>query len=107
MNTEPTICTVCHQPILSSYYFCPNCGFNLKESPIPVSIPVQIGVYALSIFLPPLGLYPGIKYLLKKSPQAKRVGIVAIVLTILSTALTLWSIFALMQVYLSQFNGLL
>lgn len=107
MENDSSICSECHQPILPAYYFCPNCGHSLKENPVPVSIPMQIGIYALSIFLPPLGFWPGIKYAIKKYPPVRRVGIIAIVLSILSTALTVWSIFALFQTYLNQFSGLL
>ena len=48
----------------------------------------QLGVYALSVLLPPLGLVPGIKYLFQKDPKVKIVGVVAILLTILSLVLT-------------------
>lgn len=104
---ELSICTTCHQPILPAYYFCPNCGANLKEKPTPVSLALQIGIYAVSIFLPPLGFWPGYKYFIKKYPPARRVGIIALVLTILSTILTIWAIFALFQIYLNSFKGLL
>lgn len=107
MELEATICNTCHQPILPTYYFCPNCGAGLKEKPTPVSIALQIGIYAVSIFLPPLGFYPGYKYVIKKYGPARRVGIIAIVLTLLSTILTIWAIFALLQVYLNSFSGLL
>ncbi|OGM88272.1 hypothetical protein A2573_02550 [Candidatus Woesebacteria bacterium RIFOXYD1_FULL_43_18] len=50
----------------------------------------QIGVYALSIFLPPLGLWPGIKYLRQKGKIAKIIGLIAIVLTIIATGTSAW-----------------
>ncbi len=107
MENEITICPTCHQPILPTYYFCPNCGKEIQEKPEPVSIANQIGIYALSIFLPPLGLWPGIKYARKKYPQARYVGIAAIILTIISTIVSLWYIFAVFQTYLNQVSGLL
>jgi len=107
MPNETLICPECHQPILPAYYFCPNCGHNLKEKPTPVSIPLQIGIYALCLLLPPFGYWPGVKYVIKKYPPMRRVGIIAIVLTTISTALTIWAIFALFQNYLNTFNGLL
>lgn len=107
MDSDTLICSACHQPISPDYYFCPNCGNGLKEKPTPVSIVMQIGIYALSIFLPPLGFWPGFKYVIKKYPQAKRVGIIAIVLTALSTVLTVWATFSLFQDYLNQFGDLL
>ena len=83
-------CKFCSFPISENFYFCPNCGKKLKEPPLSTSIGKQIGVYALSIFLPPLGLWPGIKYLLQKERSAKAIGLVAIILTIISTILTIY-----------------
>jgi len=85
---EQTTCPFCHFPLAQTYYFCPNCGKKINEPPITTL--KQIGVYLLSIFLPPLGLWPGIKYLLSKDQKTKKVGAIAIVLTIISTIVTLW-----------------
>jgi predicted amidophosphoribosyltransferase len=87
---EPTTCPQCHFQIQSTFYFCPNCGKNLKPAPLSTSIGRQIGIYAVSIFLPPLGIVPGMKYLLQKDSNAKLVGIIAILLTILSSGITVW-----------------
>lgn len=84
-----TTCKFCHFQVLPTYYFCPNCGKKIKEPPLSTSIGKQIYVYALSVALPPLGLWPGLKYLLDKRPSAKIIGIIAIVLTILSTVITI------------------
>lgn len=48
----------------------------------------QIKVYAISILLPPLGLWPGIKYVFQKDEKKRTVGIIAIILTIISTIVT-------------------
>lgn len=74
---------------------------------MPIPVLFQIGIYALAIFLPPLGLWPGVKYLAKKGQQAKRVGIIAIALTLASSILTIWAIFSLFNNYLDQMNGIL
>jgi len=85
---EQTICKFCGQTVLSNYYFCPYCGKKLIEPPITAV--KEISVYLLSIFLPPLGLWPGIKYLSQKNERAKRVGIIAIILTVISIIITVW-----------------
>ncbi len=54
------------------------------------SIGKQLYIYTISILLPPLGLVPGIKYLMDKNQKAKMIGIIAIVLTIVSTVLTFY-----------------
>jgi predicted nucleic acid-binding Zn ribbon protein len=107
MNNEEGICPVCHQAVLSDYYFCPNCGHNLKEKPVEITTMIQIGLYALAIFLPPLGLWPGIKYLMKKDPEAKKIGGIVVILTLISTFLTIWWIFKLLGNYLEIINGML
>jgi len=105
MDNIADVCPICHQAVSAEYYFCPNCGNNLKEKPMAISALMQIGLYALAIFLPPLGLWPGIKYVMKASPQARRVGMITIALTLVSTILTIWGIFLLFNDYLSQING--
>ena len=104
MENEPLLCSVCHQPVLAEQYFCANCGNSLKEKPVPISLASQIGIYALSLLLPPLGLWPGIKYLAKKSPEAKKVGAIAVALTVLSSIVMIWWIFSLFQDYLAQMS---
>lgn len=86
---EQKFCPVCKLPIFENYIFCPNCGSNLKEAASP-SLGKQISVYALSLLLPPLGLWPGIRYLRREDPKAKQVGTIAIILTIVSSILTIW-----------------
>src|ERR1035437_5739877 len=85
---EQTVCPFCHFQLLQNYYFCPNCGKKINEPPI--SNAKAIGVYLLSIFLPPLGLWPGIKYLFAKEQKTKTVGIIAIISTIISTIVPIW-----------------
>jgi len=107
MENVAGICPVCHQAVLDTYYFCPNCGHGLKEKPTPVSILTQVGLYVLAIFLPPFGLYPGIKYLKKNFHQAKMVGLITTALTLVSTFVMIWWIFYFMNKYLNEVSGAL
>ena len=86
---ENLICPYCKLPISENFLFCSNCGKKLKDA-FSTTIGKQIGIYTLSILLPPLGLVPGIKYLLQKDQKRKLIGITAIVLTIISTIITVW-----------------
>lgn len=115
MQPEQKYCPKCQFPILENYYFCPNCGKNLKLTPSATSAVKQIGIYALSIFLPPLGLWPGIKYLKSEDGTAKAIGAVAIFLTIISTFATIWLTMGLVnklnqsfsnQINLNQYQNL-
>ncbi|MFH0818531.1 MAG: zinc ribbon domain-containing protein [Patescibacteria group bacterium] len=105
MENSQAMCPTCHQLIQEEYYFCPNCGQNLKEKPTAISIPAQIGWYIFAIILPPLGLWPGIKLMMKKSSQSKRVGIIIVILTLTSTILMSWAIISLFNSYLEQLNS--
>jgi len=89
MQPEQRSCSKCQFPITDQFYFCPNCGKSLKLKPSATSILTQIGIYSLSLFLPPLGLWPGIKYISQENEKAKIIGGVAIFLTIVSTTLTI------------------
>ena len=100
METQP--CKYCGSSVLGTYYYCPNCGKKLKEPPLSIGLTKQIGVYVLSLVLPPLDLWTGIKYLRQDNITAKRIGIIAIVLTIISTILTIWLTIGLLS---SPFGG--
>jgi hypothetical protein len=87
----------CHQPILPSYYFCPNCGTRVggKETPLETTLEAQVKMYALSIFQPMIlfilySKWHGIKYLKSDEPKARRIGQIACGLLILSTVATAW-----------------
>lgn len=88
---EQKFCPICKFGIIDGYIFCPHCGAKLKDVQFEISIGKQIGIYLLSFFLPPLGLFPGIRLLKNPDDKAKHVGLVAIFLTILATILTIWA----------------
>jgi len=106
-NLEVGSCSVCHREVLAEYYFCPNCGNSLREKPEEITAIKQIGWYAFAIFLPPLGFWPGIKYLTKKDPESKKFGGIIIALTLVSTVFTTWSIFKMIGSYLEMLNSVL
>ncbi len=87
-------CSACNFPLTETFSFCPNCGKKIKDPPVSISLATQIGIYLLSILLPPLGLWPGIKYIVKHDQKAQTIGMIAILLTIVSTIFTLWVTFA-------------
>jgi hypothetical protein len=90
VENPETICPKCQNPVLPTDFFCPNCGNKLKENITSTGIAKQIGIYLLSFFLPPFGIWPAIKYLRQKDSKSKTIGAVAIVLTILSLTLSFY-----------------
>jgi len=94
MNGEST-CSVCHQPILPQYYFCPNCGKEIHEKPLSTSFWNQVGLYVFSLILPSICFimvtrWKGLKYLKSVDKKTKGIGAVALTLLILSTVVTYW-----------------
>ena len=112
-NIEPSalpLCPVCHEPVRPEFYFCPNCGKNLKEKPLPTDAGAQIGIYLLSIITPPLcfltvGSWHGVKYLKMNDPKAKQIGIISIILMTLSSAVTIWLVYALTAQLIQSMSG--
>jgi hypothetical protein len=54
------------------------------------TIPKQIWVYFVSLFLPPFGLWYAWKYLKEGDYESRKIGIIAIILTIISVIITIW-----------------
>lgn len=98
-------CPNCKQSILSSDYFCPNCGKKVKDKSLPVTTGKQILIYFLSILLPPLGLWPAIKYLKQKDEKSRAIGFVAIALTLISLTITIWMTLGFMDTFNKQLNS--
>lgn len=75
-----------------------------EDKSLAVTIGRQIFVYLLSFLLPPLGLWPGIKYLRQKDEKSRMIGFIAIVLTIISTAIEIWVALGLVNTFNQQLN---
>ena len=88
------ICSVCHQPLLPQYYFCPNCGTKIDGTPLSTSTKTQAWIYFFSLLLPLIAYifvtkWPGIKYYKSKDPKTHRIGQIAWALIIISTIVTI------------------
>jgi hypothetical protein len=99
-----TTCPHCGNEVPPDFSFCPKCGKQLKDAELSTTVFTQIWMYALSVFLPPLGLWPGIKYFRNSDPKAQQIGTIAIVLTVLSTIITIWLTFKFLNIYTSTLN---
>ena len=106
------ICPVCHQPILPSYYFCPNCGTKLNVAPLSTTPAAQAKLYAHSIILPFLCFFTaskwrGWQYFKSSDPKTKQIGLIGCILVTLSTVLLVWySIIWTRQEIQSQVNSI-
>jgi len=92
---DALVCPYCHQSVLSSYYYCPNCGSRLNAAPLSTSPGTQAWIYFFSIILPPMCYifvtrWQGWKYYKSEDPKTKQVGTIAIALLAISTVVTIW-----------------
>ncbi|MEI6191363.1 MAG: zinc-ribbon domain-containing protein [bacterium] len=106
------VCQVCHQPILPTYYFCPNCGAKLISAPLSTSVATQIGIYLFSIILPSILFlfitrWPGLKYFKSNDKKTKLIGEVALTLLILSTIFTFYFAYVWTQGAIQELNNTL
>ncbi len=83
-------CPFCNASIDAAAFFCPNCGKKIREKPVSIALGPQLGVYALSLLLPPLNLPWTIRYLKSSDPKAKIVGWVSLALMIISVVFAIW-----------------
>ncbi|MFH0864430.1 MAG: zinc ribbon domain-containing protein [Candidatus Gottesmanbacteria bacterium] len=93
-------CPKCQNSIDITDFFCGVCGYKLKEELLSTSFLKQLSIYLISFLLPPFGLIPALKYLRQDESQAKWVGIIAIILTLISAIISIW----LLQNFMDTFN---
>ena len=102
--SQVAVCSFCGKQVPADAVFCPFCGKQLKEKTVSTTLFTQIALYALAVLLPPLGLWPGIKYFRNSDEKAQKIGIALIVLTIASTIITVWLTFAFLNSYMNELN---
>jgi hypothetical protein len=104
----PTFCSkcrFCHSPAEEAFFYCPVCGKKLKEPPVSTSVLMQILAYAISIFLPPLGLAYTFKYLRQGQAKARVIGWITLFLTIISCIVTIKLTLDMMSYLTSSINS--
>ena len=100
------LCPSCLAVLPVNAYFCSQCGTKLKESPVSISASKQIIIYFISFFLAPFGLVYVFRYLKQSGHKARKIGIVALILTILAVALMIWTTKEFMSSYYGLLNTL-
>lgn len=86
------MCPACGYAARAGALFCEKCGAALgKSSPPSSSIGAQIKVYAVSALLPPFGLVYVLRYLKQPDEVSRRIGWIALILTVVMTVATVWA----------------
>jgi hypothetical protein len=101
------VCPRCHQEVKPEYYYCPNCGIKLTETPLGTGVLDQLLLYGFSIVLPWIAYlaitkWQGIKYLRSPDSRAKQMGLIALVLLIASSIVAFWMTYQWIQGYINQ-----
>ncbi len=100
-----TPCPKCGKEIPENSFFCSYCGKKIKEPPVSVSAAKQIFMYAVSLFLPPLGLIWFVRYLRQPDRKAKNIAIAILVVTIAASLFTLWFAVQIMNGFTNSLNN--
>ena len=90
-------CQKCAFVLMGTEKFCPNCGQEVNGGGLSTSVMSQIGIYAMSIFLPPFGLGTTLKYIRSEDSQAKIIGWVSLGLTVAALLFGIWSVNLMMK----------
>lgn len=88
-HMNETSCSQCDAVLPTGAIFCSQCGAKVENTAV-ISVGRQIVIYCVSFFLAPFGLGYVFKYLRRESKEEKRVGYIALSLTILAILLELW-----------------
>jgi len=83
-------CTECGHEMSDEALVCPYCGKPNQNIHPSVSISKQTTIYAISLFLPPFGLWYSWKYFRQQDSKSKTIGVIALILTITSIIVTTW-----------------
>lgn len=102
---EQIHCPFCNNLISPTFFYCPVCGKKIKEAPVSTSLAKQLLIYSVSFFLPPFGLGWAFSYLKQENPMARRIGWVALILTVVSVIATIWVTIGFIHYYVSILNG--
>ena len=78
------VCPACHIAVRPTDYFCSNCGKNLHTAPPGTTTTDQIKLYLGSVFLVPMGIFWGLRYLRVDNGRSKIVGIIAMALSVVT-----------------------
>ena len=106
MGAPLATCTNCALPVLAEFYFCPNCGKQLRVKSITVSVGRQVGLYLLTLFMPPVGIPFAIRYIKQPNKKTKTVGIIILSIVILSIGFTLYGYALFIQYFYGMYTKL-
>ena len=103
-------CSLCHQPILPIYYFCPNCGTQINSAPLSTSTATQAWIYFQALILPMflflfISKWPAWRYYKSADPKLRMIGTYAMIILFFSTIATIWLTYESVQAMTASINA--
>lgn len=83
------LCKKCQTQIRATDYFCFNCGKEQRPKPLSTNLIAELVLLVKCILLPPFGIIWGIQYLRQSDTKSKLSGLMAILVTIVVSALAI------------------
>lgn len=102
MAINPLVCSHCGAILAPDDVFCSRCGTKtgLVQK---IGIGRQIYIYVICFLLPPFGLIWVFRYW--KNPAARRIAMVALLLTVVSLVVAWWTLTSFFQGLQNQMNS--
>jgi hypothetical protein len=107
MENPVISCPHCQLQVLPVFYFCPNCGKQLRPKPIAVSLGRQLGVYLLSFFFPPLGFPIALRYIKQQNKKTKIIGMISLAVIAVSIGAAVYTYILFVQRFYSLYPQLI
>jgi len=98
-------CPVCHVAVRPTDYFCYNCGRNLHPALPSLTMATLIPLFLGTIFLPPMGIIWGFRYVKQEGMQYKTVGFAMMVITVIILIVAVRATFTIVNTATSQMNS--
>jgi hypothetical protein len=98
------MCPVCRKELGSTDIFCPQCGTKLPEKDLPFTLWQQVKIYAVTVFLAPLGLFWFFKHFKSQNSQKKKVAYNVLWITIVVTVAMVISTIYVLKYYMGYID---
>lgn len=101
-----TICSSCGHALHNDFHFCPGCGKAITNKALSTSLSKQIFIYVVSFCFAPFGLRWVLPYMREKTLSGKLIGVTALILTLTSISIALFTALHVGTYYSKMLNGL-
>ena len=98
-------CPVCHVAVRPTDYYCYNCGRNLHPAPPSLTTATLIPLLLRTVFLPPMGIIWGFRYVKQEGSQYKTVGYAMMIITVVVLIVAVRATMSIVNTATTQMNS--